>query len=154
MSAVLQRQTLSFRPMRDQDLGYVLAIEEQSYDYPWSQGIFSDCLRVGYSCWVLEWEAQVHGYGIMSVSAGESHLLNLCVRPTFHRRGFGHALLKHMLILARKHHASIIFLEVRPTNSNAIRLYESFGFTKVGVRRSYYPAPGGREDALILSLAL
>lgn len=154
MSAVLRSEALRFRPMREGDLDAVLAIERASYGYPWSPEIFSDCLRVGYCCWVIERECAVRGYAIMSVAAGESHLLNLCISPTHQRRGLGEALLEHMLQVARKHHAGVVFLEVRPTNHEAIRLYQRAGFAEVGTRRGYYPAPGGREDALILSFAL
>jgi ribosomal-protein-alanine N-acetyltransferase len=154
MSAVLKPAMPAVRPMREEDLHAVLAIEQDAYEYPWSSAIFDDCLRVGYCCWVLEWEGRMIGYSIMSVGAGESHLLNLCIHPGSQRRGFGQGLLEHMLDLARKHRAAIMFLEVRPTNLGAIRLYERAGFTKVGTRRAYYPAPGGREDALILSMTL
>ncbi len=142
------------RPMRESDLAVVLAIERGAYPFPWSQGIFRDCLRVGYCCWVIETTAAPQGYGIMSVGAGECHILNLCIRPQSQRQGLGRTLLSHLLGVARSHHALTAMLEVRPSNEPALRLYQDMGFNEVGVRRAYYPRAGGREDALILATEL
>ncbi len=154
MSAVLKPRLPDFRPMRLVDLGAVVAIERAAYAVPWSDGIFRDCLRVGYCCWVLEQEGAVIGYGIMQVVARESHILNLCVHPAYHRQGFGRALLARLLDLARDHRADTVLLEVRPTNEAAIALYTRMGFNEVGVRRGYYPGHKGKEDALILARSL
>lgn len=154
MSAVLETAALGLRPMREADLVAVAGIEGRAYEFPWSAGIFGDCLRVGYSCWVAEADGCLAGYAIMSVGAGESHILNLCVDPDLQGRGLGRMLLDHMLDIASRHRASIAFLEVRPSNAAAVHLYRSAGFAMVGTRRGYYPARGGREDALILSRAL
>jgi ribosomal-protein-alanine N-acetyltransferase len=154
MSAVLKPPVSDFRPMRSVDLGAVGAIERAAYPFPWSDGIFRDCLRVGYCCWVVEHDGAVIGYGIMQVVARESHILNLCVHPAYQRQGFGRALLARLLDLARDHHADTVLLEVRPTNEAAIVLYTRMGFNEVGVRRSYYPGRKGKEDALILARSL
>ncbi len=154
MSAVLKSPMPCCRPMRGSDLDVVLAIERAAYPFPWSEAIFRDCLRVGYCCWVMEVDQAVVGYGIMQVAAGESHLLNLCVHPAYHRQGFGRTLLKRLLALAREHHADITLLEVRPTNIAAVALYRAMGFNEVGVRRAYYPGHKGKEDALILARSL
>jgi [ribosomal protein S18]-alanine N-acetyltransferase len=154
MSAVLQAPQPRMRPMRECDLGTVVAMERDSYDFPWSAGIFRDCLRVGYSCWVLEMEALIDGYGIMSVAAGESHILNLCVAPVARRRGYGRMLLEGLLVLASERRADTALLEVRPSNRAALALYAQLGFVEVGMRRAYYPAHKGREDALILARSL
>ena len=154
MSAVLKPPVPDFRPMRPVDLVPVVAIEQAAYPFPWSDGIFRDCLRVGYCCWVVEQESAVIGYWIMQVVARESHILNLCVHPAYHRQGFGRALLARLLDLARDHRADTVLLEVRPTNEAAIALYTRVGFNEVGVRRSYYPGHKGKEDALILARSL
>ena len=154
MSAVLKPPVPDFRPMRPVDLVPVVAIEQAAYPFPWSDGIFRDCLRVGYCCWVVEQESAVIGYGIMQVVARESHILNLCVHPAYHRQGFGRALLARLLDLARDHRADTVLLEVRPTNEAAIALYTRMGFNEVGVRRAYYPGHKGKEDALILARSL
>jgi ribosomal-protein-alanine N-acetyltransferase len=154
VSAVLKDELLEIRPMRDTDLPMVLDIEREAYAFPWSEGIFRDCLRAGYCCWVVEREALVRAYGIMQVGAGESHILNLCVRASGRGQGLGRALLSHLLEVATEHRADTALLEVRPTNRAALGLYEVMGFNEVGVRRGYYPGRDGREDALILATCL
>jgi ribosomal-protein-alanine N-acetyltransferase len=136
------------------DLDTVMDIESHAYDFPWTQGIFRDCLRVGYCCWCYENDGLIQGYGVMNVAAGESHILNITVRPESQRQGIGGKLMKHFLQLARRHEADTVMLEVRPSNKLAISLYEKLGFNEIGVRRNYYPADEGREDALILALSL
>ena len=154
MSAILARQGSRIRPLARVDLDAVMEIESCAYDFPWTRGIFRDCLRVGYCCWCYENDGLIQGYGVMSVAAGESHILNLTVRPESQGKGIGSKLMKHFLQLARRHDADTIMLEVRPTNVSAIRLYEKMGFNEIGVRRNYYPAEDGREDALLLALSL
>ena len=154
MSAVLKDPLLSFRPLTEADLNLVLEIEEVAYSHPWTLEIFQDCLRVGYCCWALMQGEQIIGYGVMSVAAGECHILNLCVCPDRQNTGYGSMLLEKLLDIARKHHADTAFLEVRPSNDPAIQLYQQAGFDKVGMRRDYYPAEFGREDALIFARTL
>jgi ribosomal-protein-alanine N-acetyltransferase len=154
MNAILARQGSRLRPLVTADLDTVMDIEERAYGFPWTRGIFRDCLRVGYCCWCYENDGLIHGYGVMSVAAGESHILNLTVRPESQRQGVGSKLMKHFLQLARRHDADTVMLEVRPSNKRAISLYEKYGFNEIGVRRDYYPADVGREDALILALSL
>ena len=150
MSAVLRGEQPVVRPMREPDLERVLGIERDAYGFPWSPGIFRDCLQVGYCCWVLECRGQVEAYGIMQVAVGEAHVLNLCVAPRAHGQGLGRLMLQTLLGVARDHGAESVLLEVRPSNAPALALYRSEGFRTVGTRRGYYPAHGGREDAFIL----
>lgn len=152
MSAILKNREVGLRPMRDHDLAQVAAIEQRSYEFPWSLGIFSDCLRVGYCCWTLADEETVVGYGIMAVAADEAHILNICIDPGYRRLGLAGRLLAQTLALARSHQATIVFLEVRPSNTAAQALYRAAGFQQLAVRRNYYPAREGREDALVLGL--
>jgi [ribosomal protein S18]-alanine N-acetyltransferase len=152
MSAVLKQPKRIVRSMRVEDLGQVTAIEIAAYAFPWTEGIFRDCLRVGYSCWVLESFGDVLGYGIMSIAYGESHVLNLCVNPQHQGHGHGRELLRRLLDLSERY-ADTAFLEVRPSNAVALDLYLSEGFNEVGRRKGYYPAQRGREDAVILAKA-
>jgi ribosomal-protein-alanine N-acetyltransferase len=145
---------MKLRPMTEADISAVVAIERGAYPFPWTEGIFRDCLRVGYHCSVLELDFVLVGYGIIASGANEAHLLNVCVREEFRNRGFGRALLQHLLQAAAGAGAAIVFLEVRPANIGAIRLYESLGFRQIGIRRGYYQAIGGREDALVMRRAL
>jgi ribosomal-protein-alanine N-acetyltransferase len=141
---------LTIREMSPEDVEQVIAIERVAYSFPWSEGIFRDCLRVGYICRVVELGAVVVGYCVMSTGAGEAHVLNLCVREEFRCRGIGARLLAHLLEVARAADVCEAFLEVRPSNTPAIRLYQSQGFVQIGVRRGYYQAAAGREDAVVL----
>ncbi len=154
MSAVLRPDALNIRPMGDDDIAGVLEIENRSYDFPWSATIFSDCLRVGYCCWVLDTGERLAGYGIMSVAAGESHILNICIDPAARGQGYARALMQHLLETACSHGARVAFLEVRPSNDVARGLYATLGFKHVGTRHDYYPAVDGREDAYVLSMPL
>jgi len=142
------------RVMRDADVPEVVAIERAAYQFPWSEGIFRDCLRVGYTCRVATLGREVAGYGVMSVGAGEAHILNLCVGETFRCRGLGKGLLTLLVERAAAAGMKEAFLEVRPSNTAAIRLYLAHGFEQVGTRRGYYQAVGGREDAAVLRLGL
>jgi [ribosomal protein S18]-alanine N-acetyltransferase len=142
------------RPMRATDVAEVVAIERCAYQFPWSEGIFIDCLRVGYLCRVVTRGRNVLGYGVMSVGAGEAHILNLCVGEAFRCRGLGKRLLRSLIARAAAAGMGAAYLEVRPSNTTAIRLYLSVGFEQVGSRRGYYQAPSGREDAAVLKLAL
>jgi ribosomal-protein-alanine N-acetyltransferase len=145
---------IRIRPMTEADVSEVFAVERASYQFPWSEGIFRDCLRVGYVCRVLTLESQVIGYGVMSVGAGEAHVLNLCVADSFRCRGLGRRMLGYLLERGSAAGMSEAFLEVRPSNTAAIRLYQAVGFEQVGMRRGYYQAVGGREDAAVLRLTL
>jgi ribosomal-protein-alanine N-acetyltransferase len=141
-------------PMSFGDIPLVVRNERLSYSHPWTDGIFRDCLQTGNECWLIKREQKVLGHGILSVAAGESHLLNVCVSPEFQGEGFGRILVLHMLKCARSKGAERVFLEVRPSNDVAIRLYLSIGFREVGIRQGYYPGTEGREDALVYVLEL
>lgn len=154
MSAILSDTGECLRPMTVADFDNIMEIEPHAYEFPWSEGIFRDCLRVGYCCWCYEENNELTAYGVMSVAADESHILNLTVSRESQRKGIGRKMLKHFIHLARRHQADTLMLEVRPSNTAAIRLYETLGFNEIGVRRNYYPAREGREDALLLALAL
>jgi ribosomal-protein-alanine N-acetyltransferase len=154
VSAVLRPEAVAIRPMGEDDIPAVLEVEQACYDFPWSDTIFSDCLRVGYCCWVLDDGEALCGHGIMSVAVEESHILNICVAPRARRQGHARTLMQHLLETACTHGARIAYLEVRPSNDAAIRLYQELGFRHVGTRRGYYPAHDGREDAFVLSTPL
>jgi ribosomal-protein-alanine N-acetyltransferase len=141
---------VDIRPMHELDVPTVVAIERAGYQFPWSEGIFRDCLRVGYTCRVVDCGGEIAGYGIMSVGAGEAHILNVCIREEYRCRGLARKLLLYLLDRARAAGMYEAFLEVRPTNTVASRLYLSLGFEQVGMRRGYYQATVGREDACVL----
>lgn len=138
--------------MCESDLDAVSEIEQHIYAFPWTLGDFRDSLRAGYSCWVCRGGEGLLGYAVLMLAAGEAHLLNLTIDSPFHRRGYGSRLLVHLVGTARDYGAKDLFLEVRPSNAAGLELYARHGFRQIGVRRDYYPAPGGREDALVLAL--
>lgn len=142
-------------PMHPSHLSQVLAIEQQAYTHPWTEGIFADCLRVGYSAWVVtNTLGEVQAYALMSMAVGEAHVLNICVAPEQQRRGLAVFLMRHLLMVARAAGVTLMLLEVRKSNRGAQKLYDGFGFAKIGERRGYYPAQEGREDAYVLALEL
>ena len=146
---------LHLRSMRLEDVARVAAIDQRAYDFPWSAGIFTDCLRAGYTAMVLEEAGAVIGYAIFASGAHEAHLLNVCVVPERQGEGCGRRLVKRVLDLSRWQRCERIFLEVRPTNVRAIALYRDLGFNEIAERPRYYPAHGGaREDAVVMALEL
>ena len=136
------------------DLDRIFKIEHSAYPFPWSRGIFVDCIRVGYECWGMQVRDLLIAYTIQTHAVGESHLLNLCVDPQWQRAGYGSILLEHAICQAALHDCTSMFLEVRPTNPVAIKLYERRGFIIVGERRNYYRADKGRETAIVMRLDL
>ena len=153
MSAVL-KDVPDFAPMREQDLDGVMAIESAIYTHPWTRGNFADSLRASYECRTLKLGAELLGYFVLMIAAGEAHLLNLSIAAAHQRNGHGSWLLGEAMALARKRGARSLFLEVRPSNEAGQALYTRFGFRKIAVRRGYYPAHAGREDALVLTVPL
>lgn len=140
----------SIRDMSHDDLAMISDIERRSYEFPWSHGVFRDCLLAGYKCITLVRDRRVTGYGVLSVAAGEAHILNLCVDPGYRSLGYGERLLDELLYRARAALVREIFLEVRPSNENALRLYRKKGFHQIAARPAYYQADEGREDAAVL----
>jgi ribosomal-protein-alanine N-acetyltransferase len=142
------------RPMRPDDLDAVLAIEADIYAHPWTHGNFRDSLHAGYSCWVMQRAQEVIGYGVLMIGVAEAHLLNLSIARRWQRQGLGRELLRHFIALARQFEARTLFLEVRPSNVSARGLYVEAGFRELSRRRAYYPAHGGREDAILMGMDL
>jgi len=154
MSAVARPVQASVRVLRESDLNAVMVIEERGYRYPWTRGIFLDCLRAGYPGLAMEENGLLVGYALLSIAADEAHLLNICVDPLNQSRGRGRQLLRAIVGLARDRAVQRVFLEVRPTNTPALSLYHSEGFNEIGRRPRYYPAADGREDALVMAIEL
>jgi ribosomal-protein-alanine N-acetyltransferase len=142
------------RPMRVIDLDLVMEVEPTLYSHPWTRGNFDDSLTAGYSCWTLQCGSVLAGYGVLMSGVREAHLLNLSVAIPWQRHGFGRMLLEHFVGVARASDALQMYLEVRPSNSAARQLYAHFGFREITVRRGYYPARRGREDAILMGISL
>jgi len=153
MSAVL-KDVPELVPMGERDLAEVMRIETALYSHPWTHGNFADSIRAGYECHTWRQAGELVGYFILTAAAGEAHLLNLSIAAGRQRSGHGSALLTEAAALARSLGAHSVFLEVRPSNRAAQMLYTRFGFRRIAVRKGYYPANAGREDALVLKLPL
>jgi ribosomal-protein-alanine N-acetyltransferase len=153
MSAQLKEMP-EIRQMLVTDLDEVIVIEKEVFLFPWTRGNFGDSISSGYHCYVLELGGHIFGYGVMTIGLDEAHLLTLSVTAGWQQEGWGEKLLQHFICLAKEHHARSVFLEVRKSNLGAARLYERIGFTRIATRTGYYPAMGGREDAIVMELKL
>ena len=153
MSAVLEPRVEMF-PMTMQDLDEILRIEYRVYPYPWSRANFADSMNSGYSCWVCRVAGELVGYFVLMMLVDEAHLLTIGVARAHQGKGFGARLLQQAMAGAAQSGARTLLLEVRPSNERALALYRHFGFRQIGVRRDYYPAEGGREDALVMTYEL
>lgn len=142
---------VNIRTMHSSDLKQVIKVEQKAYPHPWTIGIFRDCLRIGYNSWVMTLDETVIGYGIVMLSPGEAHILNICIDPDYQRKGLGRFLLHHLINKSNQTDIDMLLLEVRRSNVQAQQLYISEGFHELGVRKAYYPDGNAREDAIILA---
>jgi ribosomal-protein-alanine N-acetyltransferase len=142
------------RPMSVSDLDAIMAIERVNFPFPWTEGNFKDSMNSGYLCLVMEQAKQVMGYAVLMMVLDEAHLLNISVAQSHQGQGWGRYLLVQMMEMGREKGGLNMFLEVRPSNHSAVGLYESMGFNEMGIRPGYYPAHNGREDAVLMGMAL
>jgi ribosomal-protein-alanine N-acetyltransferase len=155
MSAVFKPLEAGFEPMTEARLAEVLAIERSAYDHPWSRGNFSDSLRSGYQAQLLTAGDTLLGYFVAMKGVDEVHLLNITVAPAYQGQGWGRVMLDGLSLWSRSEGAQWLWLEVRVGNLRAQRVYERYGFRRVGERKNYYPAHDGRrEDAIVMSYKL
>lgn len=140
------------RNMADGDIGHVLAVEQASFPSPWSEGMLREELAHSLSrprvAACRNPGEGILGYCISWLVAGEIHLQRLAVRNDARRRGVARALMQDMLQGAASRGVFRAILDVRPSNGEAIRLYESFGFAPVGRRPGYYRESG--EDGIVM----
>lgn len=155
MSAVRRESAETIAPMQADDLPDVLAVEQVAYEFPWTHGNFLDSLRAGHSAWTMrDSGGGLIAYAVLMLALDEAHLLNLTVAPACQRFGFGWRMLEAMAENARSYGARTMLLEVRPSNEAAQKMYERYGFLRIGTRRGYYPARLGREDAIVMRVSL
>ena len=143
-------------PMTTAHLDAAMAIEAAAYAFPWTRGNFIDSLAAGYpACVLLGAQRQLLGYFVAMPGVDEMHLLNITVAPAEQGRGHARCMIGALIALCREHAARELWLEVRGSNERARAMYLRLGFTEVGVRKGYYPAPfGQREDAVVMSLKI
>ena len=140
--------------MTASDLDAIMAIERVNFPFPWTEGNFKDSMNSGYMCLVMEQGKQLMGYAVLMMVLDEAHLLNISVAQSHQGQGWGRYLLVQMMEMGREKGGLNMFLEVRPSNHSALGLYESMGFNEMGIRPGYYPAHNGREDAVLMGMAL
>lgn len=141
---------VAIEPMQVIDLQEILVIEKLSFPIPWSkQAFLYELLTNEYALYLAAREnGQVCGYVGMWLVTDEGHITNLAVHPAYRRRGIGRLLLKNLIKEGKKRGLRRLTLEVRCSNLVAQSLYMELGFTKAGVRPSYYQ--DNHEDALIM----
>ena len=154
MSAVFKTMEAGFEPMNDADLDEVVAIERAAYAHPWSRGNFSDSLKSGYQAQLLRAGDTLIGYFVAMKGVDEVHLLNITVAPGSQGLGWGRVMLDALAIWSRAQDAQWLWLEVRTSNARAQQVYLRYGYRRVSERKNYYPAEGGREDAIVMSFKL
>ena len=142
------------RDMTGADLDAVLRIEREVHAHPWTAGNFSDALRSKYQCKVFESDGNMLGYAVLMLAVDESELLDIAIDGARQRQGWGQRLLDEMMVLARHFGMHRMVLEVRASNKAAITLYRKAGFRDIGLRRDYYQAENGREDAILMGREL
>ncbi len=138
------------RDMMEADLDAVMRIEREVHAHPWTPGNFSDALRSKYQCKVYESDGMMLGYAVLMLAVDEAELLDIAIAAQHQRHGWGRKLLDEMMVLARRNGMHRMVLEVRTSNAAAIALYRDAGFSGIGLRRDYYPAENGREDAILM----
>ena len=154
MSAVFKTAEVQFEPMTEARLDEVVRLESRVYPHPWTRGNFTDSLRSGYQAQLLVADGQLLGYFVAMKGVDEVHLLNITVAPEHQGQGWGRLMLDALALWSRSQNAQWLWLEVRAGNARAQRIYEQHGYRRVGERKSYYPAGGRREDAVVMSLKL
>lgn len=153
-SELRRSTTLILRPMSDNDVTAVLALDEVSHLTPWSEGNFRDALAAGNLCLVGERDSTLVGCAVLQMVAGEAEVLTLAVAPDARRSGVGRELLRAMIDRADAYGAASMWLEVRKSNRAAIGLYRDAGFAEIGARKGYYQDGDAREDAVTMRLEL
>ena len=145
---------MRLRDMVAADLDAVVHIEQQVHAHPWTCGNFTDALASGYLCKVYEDGEEMLGYAVLMPVLDEIELLDISIAAGHQRKGLGRRLLGEVMDIARGMHMRRMLLEVRPSNAAALGLYCAAGFRQINLRRGYYPAGAGREDAIVMEYLL
>jgi ribosomal-protein-alanine N-acetyltransferase len=147
---------LQFAPMTADDVDAVVEIENAVYSHPWTRGNFVDSLYSGYQAQTLrDGGNALLGYFLVMLAVEEAHLLNISVAAEHQHKGLGQLLLDRATGLGRSNRMHSMLLEVRESNTHAIKVYKRYGFSEIGRRKNYYPAGNNtREGAIVMSLAL
>lgn len=136
-----------------EDLPDVLKIEQVSFPLPFSQTLFQTELKLDIAHLYVAKERSsatpsLIGYIDFWDIGSEIHLINIATHPDWRRKGVGGALLDFLIKYAHRHRTEEITLDVRPSNTAAVSLYEKFGFKEIGRRKKYYQ--DNDEDAIVM----
>jgi len=146
---------VKYRDMQTNDIMDVVRIEQEANQFPWSTKNFEDCLKANNQAWVFVNDSdEILAYTIVQKVVDETHLLNICVKASAQGQGLGREVLNHVIDFANGISSVLIVLEVRSSNQRAQQLYLQAGFNEMSVRKDYYPAEEGREDAILMGLDL
>ncbi len=147
-----QKMHVRIVPMNEDHLDELAALEKICFSRPWSRRMLAEELENACAAFIVAEDPQsgrVLGYAGLLVMADEGYITNVAVYPEYRHRGIAKQIIEVFMNFARGNHLAFLTLEVRPTNTAAIALYQSFGFEEVGRRKNYYDFP--KEDALILT---
>ncbi|WP_034912028.1 ribosomal protein S18-alanine N-acetyltransferase [Erwinia sp. 9145] len=136
------------------DLEAAFAIEQRAHAFPWTEQTLASNQGERYLNYRLDVDGKIAAFAITQIVLDEATLFNLAVDPAFQRQGLGQELLQHVIAALAQRHVHTLWLEVRASNHPAIALYTRLNFNEVTVRRNYYPAANGREDAVIMALII
>ena len=150
----MPEERLAMRLMVESDLPAVVELDRSSHYTPWTEANFKDALAAGNLCLVGEQHGSLVACAVLQLAGGEAELLTMAVLSAARRIGLGRQLLRELIARAAANRAAAIWLEVRKSNAAAISRYRGAGFAEIGWRKGYYLTPEGREDALMMRLAL
>ena len=145
---------MQFSEFKENDLSAIGLIENEVHAYPWTQGNFLDSIKSNHKCLMMKLNEEIIGYTVMMFVLDECHLLNISIKKSMQKKGYGSHLLKEVIRQANLAHAKTIYLEVRASNQTAIHLYDKHGFNEMSIRKDYYRAKEGREDAVLMGLVI
>jgi len=146
---------VKYREMMLDDLLSIVNIEQEANQFPWSIKNFEDSMKAKHHAWVfVDDRNEIQGYTLVQKVVDETHLLNICVKPSAQGQGLGREILNHVIDFANSISSVLIVLEVRSSNQRAQQLYLQSGFNEMSIRKDYYPAKEGREDAVLMGLDL
>jgi len=145
---------MQFSEFKENDLSAIGLIENEVHAYPWTQGNFLDSIKSNHTCLMMKLNEEIIGYTVMMFVLDECHLLNISIKKSMQKKGYGSHLLDEVIRRANLAHAKTIYLEVRVSNQTAIHLYDKHGFNEMSIRKDYYRAREGREDAVLMGLVI
>ncbi len=145
---------MQFSEFKENDLSAIELIENEVHAYPWTRGNFLDSLKSSHTCLMMKVNDEIIGFSVIMFVLDECHLLNISIKKSMQKQGYGSHLLNEVIRRANLAYSKTIYLEVRVSNQAAIHLYDKHGFNEMSIRKDYYRAKEGREDAVLMGLVI